>query len=143
MAGKRKKTGKQAVSRRSNGQFAPGNTEGSDSRFKPGESGNPNGRRGSVVDALRRQLGEDCPDDRSRTHAEAIAEKLISLAEAGEVPAIRELLDRIEGKPRQALDIDMSLLDWRQLAQLNGLDLHEVLAEARRLIETAHTDDAD
>jgi hypothetical protein len=127
---------KQAANRRDNGQFAPGNSEGEITRFKPGESGNPNGRRGSVVDALRRKLAESNSQNNQRTNAEAIADQLIALACQGEVAAIRELLDRTEGKPKQALDIDLAVMDWRQLAQMNGLDVRDVLAEARRLIET-------
>jgi hypothetical protein len=38
------------------------------------------------------------------TRLRALAEKLISLAEAGDLGAIREIADRLEGKPRQSME---------------------------------------
>ena len=42
---------KQTENRRSDGKFAKGNTLGN--RFKKGESGNPNGRRGALADIIK------------------------------------------------------------------------------------------
>lgn len=58
-------------------------------------------------------------------------------ATKGNVGAARELADRTEGKPRQMLDVDMNLLDWRELANRNGLNLQDVLEEAKHIIESA------
>jgi hypothetical protein len=38
------------------------------------------------------------------TRLRALAEKLISLAEAGDLGAILEIADRLEGKPRQSME---------------------------------------
>lgn len=82
------------------GRFAKGNTRG----FKKGQSGNPAGRPKSALlsDALRRRLAEvDDKDVEGRTHAEVIADQLIAKAKEGDVAAIREIADRVEGKARQ------------------------------------------
>jgi hypothetical protein len=72
------------VARRSpNGQFGAGN---------PGGPGNPYARR---VAALRTALMDAVTDEDIR----AVARALVNQAKAGEVPAIRELLDRLVGKP--------------------------------------------
>lgn len=110
--------------------------------FKPGQSGNPAGRPKSITlsEAYRKALAQVCPEDpEGRTFAEVIAARLVAEAAAGEVSSAREIADRTEGKPRQALDIDMMLLDWRELAKAHGLDEGEVIAEAYALIQSAST----
>ena len=67
------------------GRFANGN---------PGGPGNPYARR---VAALRTALMDAVTDDDIR----AVAKALVKRAKAGEVPAIRELLDRLVGKPTE------------------------------------------
>ena len=39
------------------------------------------------------------------TGKEAVARKLLELAVAGDVPAMRYLIDRIDGTPKQALEL--------------------------------------
>lgn len=38
-----------------------------------------------------------------------IAEKLVDLAESGDVSAIREVFDRVDGKSHQSVDVDATL----------------------------------
>jgi Family of unknown function (DUF5681) len=60
--------------------------------FKKGQSGNPSGRRkGSVslTAAVKRNL--------TRKNADAIARKLIAMAKAGDIVAMRLLFDRLDG----------------------------------------------
>lgn len=111
--------------------FKRGNKVGR--RFRPGESGNPAGRpkRTRLTEALIAELATG--DD--QTTAERVAAALIREALAGNVQAIREVFDRAEGKPRQALDVGIVSADWREAAALAGLTEAEVIAEARRLIE--------
>ena len=79
------------VARRSpNGQFGAGN---------PGGPGNPYARR---VAALRTALMDAVTDDDIR----AVAKALVKRAKAGEVPAIRELLDRLVGKTTDKAEHD-------------------------------------
>jgi hypothetical protein len=68
--------------------------------FKPGQITNPNGARKErkFYQALLVALNAEGPDIRLRK----IAEQLIKAAEKGEPWAIRELMDRIDGKVPQA-----------------------------------------
>ncbi len=131
---------KQTVNKRPDGTFAPGNKLGN--RFKPGASGNPNGRPKLTIlsEALRAQLACVAPDADERTYAEIIAEKLCTEATAGNVAAAREIADRTEGKARQQVDVDLSIFDWRELARAHGLNEHDVIREAQRLIAESVAD---
>jgi hypothetical protein len=110
--------------------------------FPKGISGNPAGRpkKALLSDALRRQLAITAPGMPERTQAEAIASALIAEAIAGNVQAAREVGDRSEGKPAQAIALDLEVKDWRTLAASNGLEINEILAEARLLIQSAESD---
>lgn len=77
-----------------NGQFAKGNSYA----FKPGQSGNPAGRSKSLSRLLREKL-------ESGERGSKLVESLINMAEEGNMNAIKEIYDRMEGKPRQELDI--------------------------------------
>ena len=68
--------------RNSKGQYLPGNGP-----WQPGESGNPSGRPPDSVTTLLKLK------DRKK-----VADKLYELAISGELAAIREYLDRTEGK---------------------------------------------
>lgn len=74
--------------------------------FMPGRSGNPGGRPRTrfLVEAIRRIAAE--PNDASgRTKAEALAEKLWKIAFKGSLAAMREIMDRAEGKPEQSINV--------------------------------------
>jgi hypothetical protein len=131
---------KQTANKRSNGTFAPGNKLGN--RFKPGASGNPNGRPRLTLlsEAIRAQLAVEAPDADEKTYAEVIAEKLCTEAASGNVHAAREIADRTEGKPKQAIDVDLSIFDWRELARAHGLNEQDVIREAQRLITESDSD---
>jgi hypothetical protein len=126
-----------------NGKFAPGNSLGK--KFPPGTSGNPSGRPKltRLTDALREQLAEINPEVPEKTIAERIARALIREAIGGNVQAIREIGDRTEGKPKQAIDLDMQISDWRALAKNYSLSEEEVIHEARLLIEQSAVDSSD
>jgi hypothetical protein len=118
-------------------KFPPGNKIGK--QFPKGTTGNPSGRPKltRLTDALREQITEQLPGAPERTIAEAIARKLIKLALGGDIAAIREVFDRTEGKPKQAIDLDMQINDWRTLAQSYSLSEEDVINEAKLLIESA------
>ncbi len=68
-------------------------------KWKKGQSGNPRGRPPegtSFAEALRGRLTSD--------EAAEIAKKVIALALAGNLKAITFIADRLDGKPRQALE---------------------------------------
>jgi hypothetical protein len=97
--------------------------------FKPGESGNPGGRpkRQPLTDYLKEQLEQEIPQSMldamkevprqvfldvyvaKPTFGQMIAFKLVAMSAKGDVMAMRELLDRVEGKVAQK-------------TQLTGLD---------------------
>lgn len=66
--------------------------------WKPGQSGNPNGRppKGQALTDLMREMMEENPNIKK-----AIMAKLMEGAAKGDIAFIREVLDRIEGKPIQ------------------------------------------
>jgi hypothetical protein len=111
-------------------------------RWKPGQSGNPAGRPKSITlsEALRLELAKASPEgDGEQTYAEAIAAILCQTAATGNILAAKEIADRTEGKPKQAVDMTMNVNDWRELARQHGVSQEDVLLEARRLIEESVT----
>lgn len=122
------------------GKFAPGNKIGN--RFKKGESGNKSGRPKltRLTDSLRQQLSEAAPDAPEQTIAEQIAKILIKLALSGDVQAIKEIGNRTEGLPKQAIDVDFQVSDWRTLAQNYSLNEQDVITEAKLLIAESAID---
>jgi hypothetical protein len=70
--------------------------------FQPGQSGNPNGRPKSKPfrEAIQRALDEAGSD---KDALQAVATALVGKAMMGDVPAIKELADRMDGKVAQAI----------------------------------------
>lgn len=69
--------------------------------FQPGQSGNPAGRpkRKAFSDALLMELAQSGDPERLRK----VARALIAKALDGDMPAIKELADRLDGKVPQAI----------------------------------------
>lgn len=73
--------------------------------FQPGQSGNPSGRpkarpfRDALHLAVKRAV-KDAEDD--KVHLAGVAEALVDKAMTGDVAAIREIADRLDGKVPQA-----------------------------------------
>jgi hypothetical protein len=83
--------------------------DGKAHRWKKGQSGNLSGRPKSktLSNAYRNKLEETVPNDpEGRTWAELIAEAQVRDAVRGNVQAAREIADRTEGKPRQAIEFE-------------------------------------
>ncbi len=129
-----KTNGKQTADKREDGTFAPGNKIGN--RFSKGESGNRSGRPKltKLSDSLRQQISELNPDAPEETIAEQIAKTLIRLAISGDVQAIKEIGNRTEGLPKQAIDLDVQATSWRDEAKRYGITEAEVANEARLLL---------
>ena len=125
------------------GRFSPGNTVGK--QFAPGTSGNPNGRPKitKLSESLRQQIAETNPDAPEETVAEQIAQTLIRLAIGGDVQAIKEVFDRCEGRPKQAVDLDIQTTNWRDEARRYGISESEVAHEARLLLAEFDVADSD
>jgi len=73
--------------------------------FQPGQSGNPAGRPKSkpFKEALERALKAASGD---KDALEACADALVSKSMMGDVPAIKELADRLDGKVTQLIGGD-------------------------------------
>jgi hypothetical protein len=85
------------ASRYGNGRFRPGNTGG---------PGNPYAKRTAKLrTALLRAVK---PED-----IEAAVAKLVEKAKAGELPAIKELLDRCLGRPKETVEQELAILQAR------------------------------
>jgi hypothetical protein len=118
-------------------------TKDTPTAFKPGQSGNPAGRPKSITlsEALRLELAKMLPGDtQERTFAEVIAQQLVRAAATGNILAAKEIADRTEGRPKQAVDMTMNVTDWRELARQNGLSETDVISEARTLIAESGLD---
>lgn len=85
-----------------------------DTRWKPGQSGNPKGRPKNVkyVSELLQEELHQVPETidgkkNTKTWAELICERMLTAAVEGGQPAIiKELLDRIEGKVKDTHQIE-------------------------------------
>lgn len=101
-----KPTGKESENnpnRDQRGRFRKGNTEGN--RWPKGVSGNPSGRvknAPSIVALLRRALGEK---DGARTVARAIVDAAIEKAKAGDFRYFQEIVNRIDGKVEDRIEV--------------------------------------
>jgi hypothetical protein len=115
--------------------------------FPKGISGNPAGRpkKALLSDALRRQLAEALPNAPEKTIAEVIARALIREAVSGNVQAIREIGDRSEGKPAQAIaiDLDVQVNDWRDEARKYGLTPDDIIRQIQPLIAESALESGD
>lgn len=65
--------------------------------------GNQNARKGKFGEAVSLAVEVEDPVSRKR-RLHNIAEKLVELAEAGDMQAIREIGDRLDGKPKQQIE---------------------------------------
>lgn len=78
--------------------------------FQKGQSGNPGGRsteklwRDAVRLATHRLVGDlDAPHPAKSKIIEILAHKLVLKALDGDVPALKEIGDRLDGRPAQSL----------------------------------------
>ena len=76
-----------------------------------GVSGNPGGRPKTkpLTEELQRLLEQEAPNSKGRTWATAIALALVKRASKGDVRAISELGNRVEGRPAQAVELNADL----------------------------------
>ena len=73
--------------------FEKGNKIGN--RFKEGKNANPNGRRNAARDILNKILDTEVDE---RTKRERLLNKLVNMANQGNLNAMKEVLDRTEGR---------------------------------------------
>jgi len=84
--------------------------------FAKGKSGNPKGRpkKGETLTDLLREKIETPKTVREKlTRKEKIIEKLIALAEGGDLSALKYLFDRIDGRPKESIELTDGAIDTR------------------------------
>jgi Family of unknown function (DUF5681) len=99
--------------------------------WKKGQSGNPGGGPGRPKDKpfndlLRLILAENDKKTKLRK-LRVIADKLVNAAMAGEAWAIKEVIDRVDGKPTQA--IDATIDDERDVRDLSDAELKRIIED--------------
>lgn len=108
MEGMQEKTSDYKPARAENGQLLPGHTA------------NPNGRpKGelTLIPLLRAKLAE-VPKGEKKTYAILLIDKLINKAlEEGDLNAIKDVVDRIDGKALQRQEVDMTLDGMTSIAE--------------------------
>jgi hypothetical protein len=93
---------KQGKNRESIGKGKPPKT----TQWQRGTSGNPAGRPKSITlsEAYRKMLAAiDETDPQKRTRAEVLAGEMYAKAKTGDVAALKEIADRVEGKAKQTI----------------------------------------
>lgn len=74
-------------------------------RFIPGVSGNPAGRpKGKTFSGYLRELLEEIDPETKKENFRILSEVLFKVAKRGDVQAIREFADRLDGRPKQAIE---------------------------------------
>ncbi len=99
-------------------------------KFQKGESGNPGGRPKTKpwTDALREAVNK-AVEGEDKTALELIAERVIDEAVKGDMAAVKEIANRLEGRPPASITIKgdpdepftvepASLEKWKQLAAI-------------------------
>lgn len=90
-----------------------------DNYFKPGQSGNPNGRpkRDWTVQSLIEEAMEES-DESGVPAKKIIYQKLVNLAKRGDIQAVKEINQRLDGMPKQTTALEGSV----ELKGLVGLE---------------------
>ena len=108
--------------------------------WKPGKSGNPKGRprkRHCLSDALRDVLEEAesiLDDGTPLTKAQVIARLVVNKACEGQQWAVELVWDRIEGKPKQSLEVEQSVNTAAE--RISDIARHNLNAYAQRVISS-------
>ncbi len=121
--------------------------------FKEGDVANPSGRPVGSLDVKNRlakmleniapgsvqstkEIADFCSGVSNITNIDAVNARLMYCAIVlGEAWAIKEVFDRIAGKPTQAIDLDVSVQDWRAIAADAGLTEEEFLYETKLFVD--------
>lgn len=87
-----------------------------DTQFKPGESGNPGGRpkRGwNWAKLFEQAVEEELTTKDGTITAQAkqfIVKKLVRMAVDGDMSAVKEIMNRMDGMPKQSIDQAISIV---------------------------------
>lgn len=75
--------------------------------FQPGQSGNPKGRppKEWTMSSLIEEALEEVEEKSGKSFKSLVAKRLAHMAVGGDIQAIKEINDRIDGRPQQKTDI--------------------------------------
>lgn len=75
--------------------------------FKPGQSGNPGGRpkKSWTWSGLLDEVGEEIEPKSGKKFKELVSKRLWISCVNGNIPAIKELMNRMEGMPKQQTEL--------------------------------------
>jgi hypothetical protein len=77
--------------------------------FQAGQpSANPAGRPRQVATKLLREMAATAEVDGGETRLRRIVDRLLVKAESGDLDAIKIVFDRLEGRPRQSVTLDLN-----------------------------------
>jgi Family of unknown function (DUF5681) len=120
-------------------------------QFKKGMSGNPGGRGKKLMALVNSKFATvDPKDPAGRTFGERYVDKLFELAlDDGNVQALKEIGDRIAGRPRQTMDLtvdrrqrfERAIESMIEEAQVSGEEISH--AEAAAALVALRPDYAD
>ena len=81
--------------------------------WKKGQSGNPNGRAKDKIwgDAIRIAVNE-AVEGGDRKKLRALADKLVEKALSGDITAMKEIGDRLDGKAAQSVDMSVGTTSY-------------------------------
>lgn len=104
--------------------------------FKPGVSGNPKGRpikTQCLTSLAKEQLDKICPiDPQKRSWGEVLVVSWLQNFIKGNPTAVSQLLDRIDGKLKEAIDLSGSLDVTNLTLKQRAARVAQILREARR-----------
>jgi hypothetical protein len=72
----------------------------------------------ALMDILNYKL--DQKDGGGKMRREAVAEKLISLAEGGDIAAIRYIMDRVDGRPKETVSLENTATEAKLMEVFNN-----------------------
>ena len=94
-------------------------------QFKPGHSGNPGGRpKGSITKIMREFMYEI--DDTGFSRVQHLCFILWDAALKGDLQAIKLIMDRVDGTPRQSIETNVrgfETIKVMEIVENNGLDI--------------------
>ncbi len=101
---------------------------GVETQFKPGQSGNPNGRpRGSLNlrTLIKKVLDDEITDDQGNktTRGLLIVKAMVEKAEKGDVAAFKALAERMEGSPNQKIEVERPVTIMPSVILASGKEL--------------------
>lgn len=75
--------------------------------FKPGQSGNPNGRpkKGTSLTELMREYLQEIDPATGKERRQTFIEKVQALAQKGDATALKLVWNYLEGMPQQSVDV--------------------------------------